>query len=150
MYTWFGIELPGRKHIAEQKYIQYTSVPEITVLPIFENLNSLDDVESRSVDLSRALYSSVACYINVNKQTNSFFHDQNDEYVWKYSHDNGVYTHNRSVVVPVCETLGEFFTRIKLESSIWTKWKITRNPFNPEEKSYLEYYDITDSVEDLD
>jgi hypothetical protein len=150
MYTWFGIELPGRKHEGGQKYLPHTSLPKITIPPIFEEMKTLEDVEARYSDLSRALYSSVACYISVNQQNQEFFHDQHGAYVWKYSSKLGVYTHDRSVIVPVCETMGEFFTRVQIESSIWTKWKITRNPFLKEEQSYLEHYGVTDKVEELD
>ncbi len=132
---WIGVDLPYRPHpngFATYSTWKYKDQPEVEIDDIFKKFKTLADIEKYIGELK--IESPTACYFNI-EENGVFYRDQQDCVLWAVNSKNQVCAIDMGIVA---NSIPEFLTRVKLESSIWHKTNgYDKTELTPREKKYI-------------
>lgn len=114
IHTWIGVANLLSCNL--KTYDVYKKIPVIAIDKSFKDINTLDDILSHITKLSNDLDSPTDCYFDVDKETGTFYRDQQDCVVWRVDKKTGFIMVREAIVA---NSIPEFLTRINLENIIW-------------------------------
>jgi hypothetical protein len=150
---WIGVGgLPVRSKegdFSTYSVFQYDSLPPITTLQMFDDINNLEDLKKALPNLEKQIPqlfdSPTSCYFDLDgEEPGVFFRDQQDCVIWCWDEKTGQVFDSGSGYA-VAASLSEFLTRIVLENVAWHishgyKVHISEN-LDEQVHTYLKHYE---------
>lgn len=126
--------IPNRDKSGTYNTWSYDSLPPIKINPLFNDLHTVQDVQTRAKELCKHFRSPTGCYFLVGNST-IFYVDQQWCIKWQYQESVGVYINDDTSLV-VAKSIPEFLSRVHLEDRIW--YNLSKK--TKEEQDYIDFY----------
>lgn len=156
---WVSHSIPYRStNGGTYRYFQTLQAP-IKIHDKFKDIKTIEDVEKTQQFLQELIKSRTGCYFSFDEKE-LFYRDQQDCVKWYYRENIGVYVNSDTDKV-VASSIGEFLSRVYMESKIKEKIRISsffpRLPTEEElqkldedELEYVSFYKNSNDDEDDD
>jgi hypothetical protein len=131
---WMFISIPNRPVAFLSTYGQwdYDKQPKIEIDEDVKKFKTFTDIVKYQKELPK-FDSPTSCYFKITGDC-AFYRDQQDCIVWKANSSGQV----KTIQGIVANSIPEFLTRIRLESSIWYKsYGINKSALTDKEKQYI-------------
>jgi hypothetical protein len=121
--------------------LNYDDIPDIEVLPEFENIKTLEDIDKNQEMLNWVIRSPTGRFFSIDYETKVFYRDKKDRVIWAVNEHGQVHdVDDKSVILE--DTIPRFLSRIHMENNIWYKLNVTKEPLTKKERTYMGPKDI--------